>query len=61
MVFTKLNICTPMKILSECKMSRNILDLYNAQRYTVQMYVRLLSILKVGSMHYLPKFLQVNP
>ena len=37
-----------MKILSECKMSWNILDLYTAQRYTVLLYARLLSVLKVG-------------
>jgi hypothetical protein len=47
MVFTKPDICTPMKILSECNMSRNILELYMTQRYTVQMYARLLPILKV--------------
>jgi hypothetical protein len=53
-----------MKILSECSMSRNILELYMAQRYTVQMYARLLSILKVVVVEVgnalFAKVLQVN-
>jgi len=63
MAFTILDICTLMKILSECKMSRNILDLYMAQRYTVQMYAIIYPEAGGwgGGMHYLPKFLQVNP
>jgi hypothetical protein len=48
MVFTKLDIFTLMKILTQCKMSRNILDFYMAQKYTVQTYARLLTILMLG-------------